>query len=75
MAAGRSSSTAQQSGVEKRVKVVVGGNSTGEGGRPTSQVSCKETCRPEKVGAVSPIPACFERGKLAAEACTQENSE
>jgi hypothetical protein len=32
-------------------------NSTGEGGRPTSHGSCKQTCRPEKVGAVSPFPA------------------
>jgi hypothetical protein len=31
---------AQQSGVGKLVKVAVEENSTGEGGRPTSHVSC-----------------------------------
>jgi hypothetical protein len=34
---------AQQPGVGKLVRVVEGENSTGEGGRPTSYMSCKQT--------------------------------
>jgi hypothetical protein len=34
---------AQQPGVGKLVRVAEGGNSTGEEGRPTSHVSCKQT--------------------------------
>jgi hypothetical protein len=51
------------------------GCSTGEGGRPTSHVNCKQTPMPEKAGAVSPPPVCLERGKHVAEAHAQENSE
>jgi hypothetical protein len=68
MPAGRSSNTAQQPGAEKLVKVAVGGKLHRRGGRPTSHMSCKQTRRPEKVGAVSPPPVCLERGKLVAAA-------
>jgi hypothetical protein len=34
----------QQPGAGKLVRVAEGGNSTGEGGRPTSHMSCKQTC-------------------------------
>jgi hypothetical protein len=61
--------------VEKLIKVEVAGKHTGEGERPTSHVSCKQTRRPEKVVAVSPPPMCLERGKLVAEAHAQENSK
>jgi hypothetical protein len=57
------------------VRVMEGGKLHRRGGRPTSHVSCKQTRRPEKVGAVSPPPVCLERGKLVAVACAQENSE
>jgi hypothetical protein len=73
--AGRCSSTTQPSGAGKLVKVVVGGKLHRRGGRPKSHVSFKQTCRPEKVGAVSPPQVCLERGKLEAAAGTQENSE
>jgi hypothetical protein len=72
---GRSSSSAQQPGVGKLIKWQWEENSTGEGGRPTSHMNCKQTHRPEKAGAVSPPPVCLERGKLVAEAQAQENSE
>jgi hypothetical protein len=35
-------------------------------------MSCKQTCRPKKAGAVSPLPVSLERGKLVAEAHAQE---
>jgi hypothetical protein len=57
------------------VKAAVGGKLHRRGGRPTSHMSCKQTCRPEKVGAVSPPTVWLERGKLVAEAPAQENSE
>jgi hypothetical protein len=65
----------QQQGAGKLVRVAGGGKLHRMGGRLTSQVSCKQTCRPEKVGVVSHPPVCLERGKLVAEVCTQENSE
>jgi hypothetical protein len=43
-------------------------------GKTTSHVSCKQTHRPEKAGAVSLPPVCLEREKLVAEARAQENS-
>jgi hypothetical protein len=66
---------AQEPGVGKLVKVPVGGKLHRRGGRPTSHMNCKQTCQPEKVGAVSPPPVCLERGKLVAVAHTQENSK
>jgi hypothetical protein len=63
----------QQPGAGKLVRVAEGENSTGKEGRPTSHVSCKQTCRPEEVGAVSPSPVCLERGKLVAVAHTQDS--
>jgi hypothetical protein len=65
----------QQSGVGKLVKVAVGGKLHRRGGKTHLHMSCKQTHRPEKVGAVSPLPVFLERGKLVVEACTQENSE
>jgi hypothetical protein len=73
--ASRSSSTAQQSGAGKLEMQWWEENSTGEGGKPTSHVSCKQTRRPEKTGVVSPPPVCLERGNLVAVAHAQENSE
>jgi hypothetical protein len=35
-------------------------------------MNCEQTCRPEKVGAVSPFPVCLEREKVVAEAHAQE---
>jgi hypothetical protein len=66
---------AQQPGEGKLVTVAEGGKLHRREGRPTSHLSCKQTCRPEKVGAVSSPPVCLERGKLVAEAHAQENSE
>jgi hypothetical protein len=57
---------AQQPGAEKLVKVAVGGKLHRRGRRPISHMNCKETCWPEKVGAVSPPPVCLEREKLVA---------
>jgi hypothetical protein len=66
---------AQQAGAGKLIKVAVGGKLHRRGGKTTSHMSCKETCRPEKAGAVSPPPVCMERGKLVTVAPAQENSE
>jgi hypothetical protein len=42
---------AQQPGAGKLVRVAREENSTGEGRRPTSHVSCKQTCWPEGAAA------------------------
>jgi hypothetical protein len=39
-------------------------NSTGEWGRPTSQVSCKQTSQPEKAGAAAAHTQQSGVGKL-----------
>jgi hypothetical protein len=65
----------QQPGAGKLVKAAVGGKLHRRAGKTHFPVSCKQTRRPEKAGAVSPPPVCLERGKLEAEARAQENSE
>jgi hypothetical protein len=61
---------AQQSGAGKLVKAVVEGKLHRRGGK--THFLRKQTSRPEKAGAVSPLPVCLERGKLVAVAsCTE----
>jgi hypothetical protein len=59
---------AQHPGAGKLVRVVEGEKLNRRWGKTHFNVSCKQTRRPEKVGAVSPLPVCLEKGKLVAEA-------
>jgi hypothetical protein len=67
MVAGRSSSTAQESGSGKPVKVVVGGKLHRRGGRPISHMNCNKHAG-LRTQVQCYLSQCLERGKLVAEA-------